>query len=221
MPQDAAKPIDITPPIDPNIRVYPGDVAFRRTITSEMAQGDIVNSSAIQTTLHLGAHLDAPSHYVDDGRTIDEEPLDLYICPCQVIDVQGIAPRGRVGIAQLEGVTIDTPRVLFKTGSFPVDRTTWHDDWVGLAVELIPWLAARGVRLVGIDTPSVDAHDEAPGKDELPAHRAIGAHDLAILEGLLLADVPAGRYELIALPLKIVGADGSPVRAVLLPTADG
>ena len=102
------------------------------------------------------------------------------------------------------------PRVLFSTGTFP-DPTQFNEDYAALDPALIEWLAGHGVKLVGIDTPSVDLFDSK----DLPTHHAVLRHDMAILEGLILEDVPPGVYELIALPLKLVGFDGSPVRAVL------
>jgi arylformamidase len=100
--------------------------------------------------------------------------------------------------------------VLVKTGTFP-DPTKWNSDFAALSVELVEALAARGAITIGIDTPSVDVQDSK----DLPAHKAMLRHDMAILEGLVLAGVPAGVYELIALPLRLVGFDASPVRAVL------
>jgi arylformamidase len=126
------------------------------------------------------------------------------------------APRGqRVGRQHLTA-EIDAPRILFKTGTAP-DPERFNDDYAGLAPELIDFLAAQRARLVGIDTPSVDPFDDA----QLLSHHALARHDMANLEGLVLGHVPPGLYTLVALPLRLEGADASPVRAVLLTTDGG
>jgi len=168
--------IDISPRISPRTAVFPGDQPFERTIALDFKAGDHLRLSRITTTVHVGAHADAPNHYHPDG----------------------------VGIL--------APRVLFKTGSFP-DPDRWNGDFNSLSPELIDWLASRDVLLVGIDTPSVDPADS----QGLESHHRIFEHDLAILEGIVLDAADEGLYELIALPLRIEGADASPVRAILLP----
>jgi arylformamidase len=139
---------------------------------------------------------------------IHERDLSRYLGPCQVVHVN--APRGgRVTLGML-GEAVTAERVLIATGTCP-DPEDFNTDFAGLAPELVDWLGRRGALLVGIDTPSVDPFDSK----DLPAHAACARHDLAILEGLVLRGVPAGRYELIALPLRLEGFDASPVRAVL------
>ncbi|GMV42272.1 MAG: kynurenine formamidase [Myxococcales bacterium] len=203
--------IDISPVVSPRIAVWPGDVAFRRTVALSIAAGDNLELSSVETTLHVGAHADAPSHYLLGAPGIGERSLDLYVGPCQVIAVD--VPRGeRIRPNHLpRGLRITSPRVLFKTGSFP-DPERFNEDFVALSPELVHLVAAEGGRLVGIDTPSIDpCHDK-----ELRSHAAVAAHDMAVLEGLVLDHVEPGAYTLIALPLRLAGADASPVRAVLL-----
>jgi arylformamidase len=120
-----------------------------------------------------------------------------------------------VGVGDLRQ-EVRAKRVLLKTGTFP-DANVWRDDFAGLAVELVDFLGARGVHTIGVDTPSVDTFTSK----DLPAHKAIFRHDISILEGLVLKDVSAGEYELIALPLKLKGFDASPVRAVLRAWSGG
>lgn len=202
------KVYDISPAITPYLRVWPGDTPPRREVLLDMRRGDEITLSTLHATVHLGAHADAPSHYGADAPTIDSRPLDLYLGPCQVIPVS--ASRGqRLGPADIR-VSITTSRVLFATGTFP-DPELFLEDFAALSPELVDWLHGQGVRLVGVDTPSVDLFDSK----ELPAHKAFLRHDMAILEGLVLREVPAGVYELIALPLRLVGFDASPVRAIL------
>lgn len=199
---------DISPPISDQLAVWPGDTPPRRSVLLDMANGANITLSSLSATVHLGAHADAPSHYGHPAPTIDQRPLDLYLGPCQLIRVP-VAPRTRLTPAHLPG-PIRAARVLFATGTFP-DPHSFTEDFAALSPELIAALAAQGVRLIGLDTPSVDLFDSK----ELPGHQAALRHDLAILEGLVLKDVPEGLYELIALPLKLVGFDASPVRAVL------
>lgn len=199
---------DITPPVTPALAVWPGDTPPSREILLDMARGDNLTLSTLRSTVHLGAHADAPSHYGREGATIDARPLQAYIGPAQVIRVQ-VARGERIPAAALPR-RLDAERVLLATGTFP-DPTAFNRDFAALAPELVERLHEQGARLVGIDTPSVDLFESA----DLPAHRACLRHDLAILEGLALAAVPEGVYELIALPLRLVGFDASPVRAVL------
>lgn len=201
--------IDISPPITEAIAVWPGDVPYRREVSLSIAQGANIDLSAVRTTVHLGAHADAPSHYAAGGEDIARRPLELYHGPCQVVRVE-VGRGERVLPAHLPG-DIVAPRVLVRTGTFP-DPTAWNTDFASLSPELVDHLAARGVVLVGVDTPSVDPFDDKV----LLAHQALARHGMANLEGLVLDHVAPGVYTLIALPLPLVGADASPVRAVLV-----
>lgn len=199
---------DITPPITESLTVWPGDTPLSREVLLDMRQGDNITLSTIRATVHLGAHADGPIHYGADADGIDRRSLDDYLGPCQVMRVS--VGRGRRILPDDLRRSIEAERVLIHTGSFP-DPTRFNEDFAALSPELVDHLQTRGVRLIGIDTPSVDLFDS----QDLPSHRAFLRHDMAILEGLVLADVPEGIYELIALPLKLVGFDASPVRAIL------
>lgn len=203
--------LDISPLVTDRIGVFPGDVPYRRIPSLAIADGANIDLSAVHSTLHVGAHADAPSHYAAGGLHIAARPLELYYGPCQVVDVA--AGRGVRLLPESLDTAIEAPRVLFKTGTFP-DPNVFNEDFASLSPALVDWLHARGVRLVGIDTPSIDpCHDPV-----LESHQAIARHDMAILEGLVLAHVPAGVYTLVALPLRLDGADASPVRAALVRT---
>jgi arylformamidase len=212
--------IDLTPPVSPGLAVWPGDTPYSREVLCDLAKGDSVTLGTMRATLHLGAHADGPNHYGPGAPGIGERDLRHYLGPCRVLEVDRAmmdrrAATGcerRVTPADIAGGVPDViePRVLIRTGTFP-DPEAWNDDFAGLSVELIDVLAARGVITVGVDTPSVDVR----ASKDLPAHRAILRHDMAILEGLVLAGVEPGAYELIAPPLRLMGADASPVRAVL------
>jgi arylformamidase len=199
---------DITPPISDLLSVWPGDTPPSREVLLDMKRGDNITLSTLHATAHLGAHADAPSHYGADAPAIHERALDYYLGPCQVMRVA--VPRGtRITPAMLPAA-VASPRVLLATGTYP-DPEHFNTDFAALSPELVEKLHGQGVKLVGIDTPSVDLFDSK----DLPAHRMFLRRDMAILEGLVLAGVPEGMYELIALPLRLVGFDASPVRAVL------
>jgi arylformamidase len=179
-----------------------------RQVLLDMQQGANVTLSTLHSTVHAGAHADAPSHYGRDSAPIDQRPLGLYLGPCQVVRIQA-ARRTRIGPSEVNAPIVEE-RVLFATGTYP-DPDQFTGDFAALEPALVDLLHGRGVRLVGIDTPSVDLFED----ERLLAHQRFLAHDMAILEGLVLQDVPEGVYELIALPLRLVGFDASPVRAVL------
>jgi arylformamidase len=199
---------DISPPLSPRLAVWPGDTPVRREVLLDIEGGDNITLSTLHSTVHLGAHADAPSHYGQDAPTIEQRSLDLYLGPCQVMRVP-ISPRTRITPAHLPA-SIQAPRLLLATGTF-LDPHVFNEDFAALSPELMYFIADRGVRLIGLDTPSVDLFDSK----ELPSHHAALERDLALLEGLVLKDVPEGLYELIALPLSLVGFDASPVRAIL------
>lgn len=199
---------DITPRIDSRLKVWPGDTPPQREVLCDLARGDNITLSTLRATVHLGAHADAPSHYGAQGATIEARDLNYYLGPCQVMRVR-VAAGTRVQMADLPE-RILAPRILIATQSHP-DPTDFNQDFAALAPELIDELHGRGVITVGIDTPSVDLFTSK----DLPAHHRFLANDMAILEGLVLHDVPDGPYELIALPLRLVGFDASPVRAIL------
>ncbi len=200
---------DISPLIHPGTPVFPGDQSFEREVSLDMAKGANIGLSWIKSTLHIGAHTDAPSHYHREGKGIDERDLSYYLGDCQVIDVEGTGPR-RLYPDDIK-VPIQAKRVLFRTKSFR-HQEPFQREFTSLSPELIEKLADQGVCLVGLDTPSVDPADSK----DLPSHAALYRRDLAVLEGVDLDQVEAGLYEISALPLKIQGADASPVRAVLI-----
>jgi arylformamidase len=198
---------DITPLVSPALAVWPGDTPCARRVLLDLARGDTVTLSTLEATVHLGAHADAESHYDDGGRTIERHALEPYLGSCCVLRVD-VERGARIAEAVAERVT--ARRVLFSTGTFP-DSQRFNEDFAALSVGLVDALGERGVLLAGVDTPSVDLF----ASKDLAAHRACLRHGIAILEGLVLAGVPEGDYELIALPLKLAGFDASPVRAIL------
>jgi arylformamidase len=201
--------IDISPLVSERIGVFPGDTPYRRQASLALAAGDNIDLSAMHATVHVGAHADAPSHYVRGGQGIEKRPLEVYYGPCQVVEVR-VARGARIQPADLE-MDVEAPRVLFKTGTFP-NPELFNEDFASLSPALVDHLHARGVFLVGIDTPSIDpCHDKI-----LESHQALARHDMAVLEGLVLEHVAPGFYTLLALPLRLEGADAAPVRAALI-----
>lgn len=198
---------DITQKLSPDLPVWPGDTAFKQARTWQMEEGSPVNVSAVTLSTHSGAHADAPLHYSPDAPDIASVDLEPYLGECLVVDARSNGPLIEVGdLPSLQAMT----RVLFRTfETFP--HIEWDENTTAIAPETINWLAAQGVKLVGIDGPSIDPQSSKT----MDAHKAVLRHDLRVLEGLVLDDVPAGRYELIALPLPIVNGDASPVRALL------
>jgi arylformamidase len=206
---EGCKWIDITPLVNSRIAVFPGDTNFKETFHLQFEKGHNLSLSSIETTMHLGAHTDAPSHYHSQGLSIDKRDLSLYLGLCQVITIP-TRKKSRIEISDIK-TKILAPRVLFRTLSFP-DPYQWTNDFMALSTDLIQWLAEQNVRLVGLDTPSVDISDDK----ELRSHQLIHKLDMAILEGVVLTHVKDGLYDLISLPLNIEGAEATPVRAILL-----
>jgi len=199
---------DLTPSISERLQVWPGDTPLTREILCDQKRGDNITLSTLHATVHLGAHADAPGHYGLDAAAIHLRDLDYYLGPCQVIQVP--ACRGQTILPDGLSEPIHAPRLLLATGTFP-DPEFFNEDFAALSPEMVEKLHFLGVKLIGVDTPSVDAF----ASKELPAHKTFLKYDMAILEGLILKEVPPGVYELIALPLKLEGFDASPVRAIL------
>ena len=197
--------IDISRPIHVGTPVWPGDCA----VGIEQCDDDGVLVSALTATCHLGAHLDAPLHVDRKGAAVDEIPLGRLIGPAEIVRLTEAA--GAASVTHLpSGWTPNVPRVLLRTDSHPVDAAI-GEGFVSLAVDLVYWLADRGVEMVGIDTPSVDPFSSV----ELTAHRALSDRGMTWIEGLDLSRAAPGRYLLIALPVALVGVEAAPVRAVV------
>lgn len=227
--------IDISPLIHPSLPVWPGDAPVEFERTWSIGPGCPVNVSKVSMSTHTGAHVDAPFHFDADGQSIDQVALDTYVGACRVIHVFGDGPgadpavaaeQQRAAAASAAGASAPPrvigphdlagrlencpPRVLFRTYARS-PRGQWDSDFCAIAPETVDVLAAHGVRLVGLDTPSLDPETSKT----MDAHLAVCRHAMVILEGLVLDEVAEGDYELIALPLKLAGLDASPVRAVL------
>lgn len=198
---------DITRPVTATLPVWPGDTPFSVTPVLRKAEGASVNLTTLKATAHLGTHADAYYHYADDGVFIGAMPLDAYIGPARVVTV---AKSDGPLLPEDVGDVAGAQRLLIHSAVSDL-REVWPEQFPYLSVALIDWLAQSGIRLIGLDSPSVDAFDSK----DLPCHHALRRWGMVNLESLYLRDVSDGDYELIALPLRLDGACGSPVRAIL------
>jgi len=200
---------DISPAIDTATPIWPGDTPVGIERVWRMEAGSPVNVARLTLSPHTGAHADAPLHYDAEGAAIGNVALDAYLGLCRVMDCIGASPV--VTPQHLAGSLDDLPpRVLLRTYR-AAPTAAWDSAFCAVAPDTVDLLAARGVKLIGIDTPSLDPQESKT----MDAHRRIRAHRMAILEGIVLDAVEPGDYELIALPLKLTTLDASPVRAVL------
>jgi arylformamidase len=201
--------IDISQALDPGMAGFPGDAEYKEAQTFRIGPDCPVNVARISLSVHCGTHADAPLHYAADGKPIGALDLEPFIGPCRVIDARGAGPLCEP--PQIEEYLKDAPpRILLRlTDGF--DPHVWPAGFRALSSATIELLATRAVRLVGIDTPSVDPETSK----DLPAHTGALRAGMRILENLVLSEVEPGDYELIALPLRFANLDASPVRAVL------
>jgi arylformamidase len=199
---------DVSRAIGEVTAVFPGDTPFSRRWVMRMDRGDSCNVSSVTHSVHCGTHADAPLHFDRAGVPMDRVDLGNYVGPCRVLTARS---RDALRVADLEGIDLAAEQRLLVRGPDRLKDDQWKDDFFHCSIEAAGLVAASGLRLLGLDTPSMD---EMTSK-ELLAHKTLVAGGVAILESLDLSAVPDGRYELIALPLRIVGSDGSPVRAIL------
>ena len=206
---------DISRPLTKDLAPWPGDTPFRYELIWRLSQTCAVNVGALNTSTHNGTHADAPFHFTRKGETIDSVPLENYIGPAVVIDLGEKFSRTQpfVAIADLEHARseiAETRRVLLKTNCFRDSRR--FPDWIPvLKPAAIAWLRELRVVLLGVDLPSVDPIEAKV----LANHYALTAGNIAIIESLELSEIEAGVYDFAALPLKVVGGDAAPVRALL------
>lgn len=200
--------IDISQVLHPALPGWPGEPGFGLRRHATIQPGCPVNTAEVMLSTHAGTHADAPLHYDPEGLDSAASALDAYVGDCVVLDARHCGVK--VTPNDVDWAAIDAPRVLFRTYErFP--HEAWDPSSKAIAAVVIERLAGMGVILVGTDSASLDPQDSKT----MDAHHAVRRHDMRILEGLVLDHVPPGRYELIALPLPIAGADASPVRAVL------
>jgi arylformamidase len=208
---------DVSRTLSSDLAQWPGDEPFRFRLTSMMAQGESVNLGAITTSVHNGTHGDAPFHFDATGAPIDRAPLEAYVGRATVVDLS----RAFIEARDKQLITLEdlrphaeqiaaTSRLLLKTGRWP-DSTAFPKRIPVIAADVPAWLQKNGVRLLGVDLPSVDEIDSK----SLQNHHALARAGVVIIESLDLSEVASGIYHFAAVPLKIVGADAAPIRAVL------
>lgn len=200
--------IDISQRLDEQVATWPGDTPFSYKVSWSKEESGSVNVGHISMSVHTGTHIDAPFHFDNEGKRVIELDLDLYIGCSRVIHLPNRTNIGVTDLANhdLQGVT----RLLIRTDAWK-DRSVFPETIPPIQPELATYLSGLGIRLLGLDLPSVDPLDSK----ELSAHHELAVHGIHILEGLVLDGIDPGNYELAALPLPLVHADGSPVRAAL------
>ncbi len=213
MTNEALKLWDISPPVDEQAAVFPGDTAYSQRLHFALGPDCPVNVNSITLSPHTGAHADAPMHYASSGKASGELDLQPYLGPCRVVHCLDCGPlvlpsHIAHALNTLNAPDDLPPRVLLRTARKA--SQSWAS-FTAIAPETMALLATKNTVLVGIDTPSVDPADS----QTLPSHHQLLMHNMRVLECLVLDDVPEGDYELIALPLKLMRSDASPVRAVL------
>jgi arylformamidase len=208
--------IDVSLEIGPDLLIWPGNPGVSVTPTSRIAQGGSSNVSEIRLGSHTGTHIDPPSHFLDDGASAEDLPLDVMMGKAIVADLRGTA--GPIGPDELNGLPLtgEVTRLLLLTDNSALwgaaDPLTFPEGYVCLSPEGARWVVGNGIRLIGIDFLSIEVRG-APGH---PTHRTLLEAGVVILEGLDLSGVEPGEYSLVCFPLKIAGGDGAPTRAVLL-----
>jgi arylformamidase len=208
------KIFDISVPVDPQLPVWPGDPQIVLERYRSLSKGDTSNDSRLACSVHCGTHVDAPAHFIENGATIEQLPLEILVGAVTVVEVPEIDV---ITPDLLENQRLDsqTKRLLLKTKNSDLWANPEHQfnpNFAALSAESASWIVDKGLKLVGIDYLSIQ-----PFKDAQPlTHRVLLQAGIIIIEGLDLRDVNPGVYQLICLPLKLVGSDGAPARAVLI-----
>ncbi|MGP8079242.1 MAG: cyclase family protein [Dehalococcoidales bacterium] len=209
--------IDVTVPLREGMAIWPGDVQLQIVHRSSMDSGAAANNSNIHLGVHTGTHMDAPKHFIKDGKSIDQLPLDTAVGPARVIEI-----KDKVSIkpAELKPYNIQRgERILFKTINSPRCWQTddFVNDFVFITRDAAQFLVDAGVILIGIDYLSVGSPLDPERTIHPDTHQILLGAGLWLIEGLNLSSVKAGNYNLICLPLKLMNTEGSPVRAILQP----
>lgn len=204
------KIFDVTVPLSADVPVFPGDPPFEMRFAHRIDQGQPYNVSHISLGTHAGTHVDAPYHFLADGPTVEELPLEIMMGKARVLamDAADVIER-----RDLEAVDLrDDLRVLFKTrNSGQLRQKEFNPEFVALTPSAAQYLVQAGIKLVGVDYLSIEKF----GSTDFAVHHALLGAGVVVVEGLDLTDVEAGEYEMACLPLRLVGADGSPARVVL------
>lgn len=207
--------LDISVPISEHTPIFTGDPRYSRDLAQDMTRGGICNLSHLDMGAHTGTHIDAPRHFIDGAPTTETIPLEACMGDAWVVDATALSSTIRA--SDLEGLTIPggETRLLFKTRNSGLwARDGFSSDFLAFGADAAQWLVDRGVRLLAIDYLSI-----APFGDAVDTHRVLLGAGVVVVEGTDLRAVGPGPYELLCLPLRLVGSDGSPARALLRPRA--
>lgn len=209
------KPLDISVTIHEDMVFWPNDPKFERQWVSKISEGKNANLSKISLGSHTGTHIDAPYHFLDDGKTLEELDISKFYGLCKVFEIKNAQ---KILIDDIKNFLIERGDiVLFKTrNSEIIMDKNFHEDYVGLSYEAAEFLAERGVKTIGIDYLSIGPRGEEGRK----IHKLLLSKEIGIIEGVNLLNIKEGKYFLVAFPLKIKGGEGSPVRALLFPIED-
>ena len=201
---------DVTVPLSSSLPAWPGEPRFEARRIQRIEDGHPANVTRITASVHSGTHVDAPRHFLSDGASVDQLPLEILIGKARVLDLKVL---DRIRRKDLEEADLrDDIRVLIKTRmSGQMRHSEFQPGFVALAEDAATYLVQVGIKLVGIDYLSIEPFDA----QDHPAHHALLGAGVVIVEGLDLSEVPAGEYEMTCLPLRIEGADGAPARVVL------
>ena len=205
---------DISLTISPSLPTWPGDPALELEQIESMDKGSSANVTHISAAVHLGTHVDAPHHFLNDGRTVEQLPLSILTGPCYVVQLPDGVEAITAEVLERMELTFDFKRVLFGTRNshlWAKGETKFQTDFVAITEDGAEWLVERGVQLVGVDYLSV-----APFGDATATHTVLLKAGVVIVEGLNLSQISRGFYDLYCLPLKIAGSDGAPARAILI-----
>jgi arylformamidase len=205
---------DISLTIAPNLPTWPGDPRLKLERFESMDKGAHVNVTTISSTVHLGTHVDAPHHFLNNDRTVEQLPLDVLTGPCYVAQLPDGIEAITSEVLDRTEITSDMKRVLFGTSNshyWAKGESKFQTDFVAITEDGAEWLVERGIQLVGIDYLSI-----APYGESIPTHTVLLKAGVVIVEGLNLSNIMRGFYDLYCLPLKIAGSDGAPARAILI-----
>lgn len=205
---------DITLPVSPRLPVWPGDPPLELERIESMDAGAHANVSRLACSVHLGTHVDAPHHFLNDGRTVETLPLEVLTGPCFVAHLPDEVDLVTASVLEAAALPDGVERLLLRTRNsylWARGESRFQTDFVAVSEDGAAWLVQRGVRLIGVDYLSV-----APFRQSEPTHRALLAAGVVVVEGLDLSAVAGGHYGLYCLPLKLVGSDGAPARVILV-----
>ncbi len=208
---------DISVPVRSEMPIWPGSPGVRLDWVKRIENGDVANVSKLETGSHVGTHVDAPLHFIVGGKSAEQLDLGILIGPAVVVELPDCASITATDLAALD-LPPQTERLLLKTRNSRLwarGVTVFTDDFVALTADAAEWVVDNGIKLVGVDYLSVQRYQDGPD-----THRILLGADVVVLEGLNLSAVSAGSFALICLPLRLVGADGAPARAVLLRAFD-